>query len=589
MPLLERLQQVRPADRRTSGGGCRRPIRPRSASRRSPREGVDELVETIASRLALDVRRITLDASTPATPPTASGSRASTATPACSSTRRATAGCRSSPTCRGGPGSLGLRDRPEGRGRRTGRTVRIRRRACIAPAPHRRVGDRVRGCAPKVVQPPVVAVAAVPGFHRAGRAGRAGVDARGLAATTAAGGSCRPAIFATPSASSRLRCRRAGLLSGAGGPRLRRARAEGAARGAGALRPARSRSAPTTLSALVGRGEALLALKREADALAAFEARARRRSALTDVRAARRGAAGSSRPSSDLAAARQAAQAGRTRRGDQAYRAAIAARPTAPSCIASWRRSSARRGERRRGARALPHGRRARSDGCRLARRRSANPRGAAASCEALRPVRRGAGDRAERRSDATPGRAARTDRAGAAARRVPAIDRGAADHARRPGGAHRRPPRRLLLTPVARAAVVVTDVAQPLGRHVDHGGRARRRDGAVRQPHVSAARGRRARIDLAQAVSRVLARAALAPQERIRQWRAAAVQFRRSPAGHLAYPAASVAVASGVLDRPAPTTASSRRGASPARKRSRPIERLRAMAPLASGSSVRR
>ena len=65
-------------------------------------EGVDELVETIASRLALDVRRVTLTFDPGRRRPTASGSPASTATPACSCTKRATAGSRSSPTCRGG-------------------------------------------------------------------------------------------------------------------------------------------------------------------------------------------------------------------------------------------------------------------------------------------------------------------------------------------------------------------------------------------------------------------------------------------------------------------------------------------------------
>ena len=44
----------------TSGGGCRIRIPPRCVSRRCGAEGVGELIDTLASRLALDIRRITL-------------------------------------------------------------------------------------------------------------------------------------------------------------------------------------------------------------------------------------------------------------------------------------------------------------------------------------------------------------------------------------------------------------------------------------------------------------------------------------------------------------------------------------------------
>jgi tetratricopeptide (TPR) repeat protein len=55
-------------------------------------------------------------------------------------------------------------------------------------------------------------------------------------------------------------------------------------------------------------------------------------------------------------------------------------------------------------------------------------------------------------------------------------------------------------------------------------------------------------RIDLAQAVERLLARIAPLRPEQARLWDSASVQFTDLATGHLAYPAASAAVASGVL-----------------------------------------
>ena len=65
-------------------------------------------------------------------------------------------------------------------------------------------------------------------------------------------------------------------------------------------------------------------------------------------------------------------------------------------------------------------------------------------------------------------------------------------------------------------------------------------------------------------------------------------IRFPDVPTGHLAYPAASLAVASGVIDRSA-DGASSRRAASPAQRPSQAVERLRAMTSLGPSSSVRR
>ena len=66
------------------------------------REGMAELVDTLASRLALDVRRVTLTLQSRRSRPIARGSPGCIATPACSSTKPATDRCPSSPTCRAG-------------------------------------------------------------------------------------------------------------------------------------------------------------------------------------------------------------------------------------------------------------------------------------------------------------------------------------------------------------------------------------------------------------------------------------------------------------------------------------------------------
>jgi hypothetical protein len=55
-------------------------------------------------------------------------------------------------------------------------------------------------------------------------------------------------------------------------------------------------------------------------------------------------------------------------------------------------------------------------------------------------------------------------------------------------------------------------------------------------------------RVDLAQAAARLLARASARNPERVKTWESARVKFSDLSAGHLAYPAASVAVAAGVL-----------------------------------------
>jgi tetratricopeptide (TPR) repeat protein len=83
------------------------------------------------------------------------------------------------------------------------------------------------------------------------------------------------------------------------------------------------------VSALVGRGQSLLALGRESDAVAAFEAALAADASLTDVR--RRVDVLKFRASEEqIARARQAARSGRFDEAVQAYTAAIAASPDSP-------------------------------------------------------------------------------------------------------------------------------------------------------------------------------------------------------------------------------------------------------------------
>ena len=375
-------------------------------------------------------------------------------------------------------------------------------------------------------------LSAVSRIHRAGRTGRAGVDARGAGATTAAGVSCRRAIFGTPSRSSGLRCgrptstRRWRAAATWSWPERSRARRWAFFDRALAVRA-------DYLSALVGRGEALLELQREADAIAAFEARACRRPGADRRPPACRGAevpVARARPG--RGAAGRAGRAGATRRsrriGPRSSR-----RPTARSSIGSWRRSSAGRGD---ADAALEHFRRAvaldPADAASLGQI-ARDARSGGEHAEALRAVRRGARDRAERRSDEAPGRAARADRAGGAARGVPGDRRRAADHARRPGGADRRPPRACCCS-ASRARRSSSPTCAATGRAP---GSWRWRGPAsmeaVRQPHVSAARGRR-RADLAEAVARLLARPR-AVRSGSGRWRAAArpvLRCSRRPPG---------------------------------------------------------
>ena len=59
-------------------------------------------------------------------------------------------------------------------------------------------------------------------------------------------------------------------------------------------------------------------------------------------------------------------------------------------------------------------------------------------------------------------------------------------------------------------------------------------------------------RVDLAQAASRLLARIAASDPARAKSWQAANAKFTDLSPGHLAYPAASMTIAAGVI-KPGP------------------------------------
>jgi hypothetical protein len=96
-------------------------------------------------------------------------------------------------------------------------------------------------------------------------------------------------------------------------------------------------------------------------------------------------------------------------------------------------------------------------------------------------------------------------------------------------------------------------------------------------------------RVDLAQAVERLLTRvAAFKPGLRAAAWESARVQFSDLAPTHLAYPAASAAIASGVLTAgPGGTFAPS--GIVSGREATEAIERLEALAGLPSYGTTRR
>ena len=336
------------------------------------------------------------------------------------------------------------------------------------------------------------------------------------------------------------------------------------------------------LSALVGQGEALLALDRDSDAIVAFERALAANPSLNDLR--RRVEVlrfqGLER---DLAAARQAAQAGRSEEASRRYRAAIAASPDSPFLYRELGLIELQRGE---SDPALEHFRRAveldPSDAASLGQiGRLFEQRGDLA--EALRVYDEalaieGNADLSRRRDGVRERmELAKLPDEYRAIPAAPEITRGdlAALIGVRLSAALGAP----------RDGIVVTDIRNHWAGTwivpVVNAGVMRAFDN-----HTFLPREIVERAEFAETVERLIAD--LAPQERIREWRAAAVRFSDVPTGHQAYQAASLAVASGVLPPGGDDSFQPSRPVSGA-EAAEAIERLRMMTTLGAGSNAPR
>jgi tetratricopeptide (TPR) repeat protein len=333
---------------------------------------------------------------------------------------------------------------------------------------------------------------------------------------------------------------------------------------------------PRYVPALVGRGQALVGLGREPDAIAALESALGVDGSLTDVRR-RVEVLKFQQLERDLAAARDAARAGRRDDAVRLYRSAIASSPDSPflyrelagierqagdldSALEHYRQAIARdpgddvslaqlgevleeRGELEPALRAYEDSLAARPSDQVSARRNALRERIELSQLPA------------EYRAIGAAPQATRADLAALIGVRLPAVLEGS--------------------TP--REAVVLTDVrgswAEPWIMQVARAG--------VIEPFANHTFQPQAPIDrvaLADAVSRVLRQ--LAPPTQMTAWQNANVRFADLPPTHLAHPAVSLAVASGVLasepgERFEPSRPVTGAEASAA------IERLRAMSPL--------
>jgi tetratricopeptide (TPR) repeat protein len=332
------------------------------------------------------------------------------------------------------------------------------------------------------------------------------------------------------------------------------------------------------VSALVGRGEALLALEREPEAIAAFEAAVGANPGLADVR--RRVEVLRFRGlERDLAAARRAAQAGRADEAVRLYRSAISASPESPFLYRELGMVEVRSGDEDA---ALEHFRQAialdPADSASLAQMAGllearGDAEGALQAYDEALAVE--ADEAVSARRDALRARMelARLPDEYRAIESADQITRAdlAALIAVRLGPALQSGP--------LRDGVVLTDVrgswAEPWIMMVARAGVMDPFDNHTFQPRAAVARA-----DLALAVTRLLGQ--LASDAQIRNWQNARLQFSDIPPPHLAYPAASVAVASGVLLRTPDDSFQPSRPVTGA-EASQAIERLRAMTPLAT------
>jgi tetratricopeptide (TPR) repeat protein len=296
--------------------------------------------------------------------------------------------------------------------------------------------------------------------------------------------------------------------------------------------------------ALAGRGHALLGLDREDEAIAAFEAafaadpsltELRRRVEVLRFRALQR----------NLAAAREEAQAGRSDEAVRLYRAALASSPDTAFLYRELALVERQLGENDL---ALEHFRQAialdpadpvslaEMGGLLEARGELDAALRAYEDAAALEP-----GGSVESRRDALKARIEfeRMPEEYRAIGTAPQVTR--ADLAALIG---------VRLAPAVegaggRDAVVITDVrtswAEPWIMAVANAGIMEPYDNHTFQPGAVVRR-----VDLAEAVSRLLER--IASPARVRAWQNAGVQFPDLSTGHLAYPAASMSVASGVM-----------------------------------------
>jgi tetratricopeptide (TPR) repeat protein len=336
------------------------------------------------------------------------------------------------------------------------------------------------------------------------------------------------------------------------------------------------------VSALVGRGETLLAMHRDADAIAAFERALVSQPGLNDIRR-RVEVLKFQSLGRDLAAARQAAKAGRADEAIRLYRDAIGASPDSPFLYRELGLVEAGRGETDA---ALDHFRRAveldPSDATSLGQMaRIAEARDDLAG--ALRLYEEALA--IESSADLTRRRDALRERIELAKlpdeyRAIPdaaEITRG--DLAALIGvglGSALRP---------SRDAVVFIDVRS---HWAETWIMAVVRAGVMNefQNHTFQPRQVVDRAELAQTVARVLAD--IAPQGRIGDWRTAAIRFADVPTSHQAYQAASIAVASGVLGKSADDSFQPLRRVTGA-EAVQAVERLRAMTTPGAGSPARR
>jgi tetratricopeptide (TPR) repeat protein len=298
--------------------------------------------------------------------------------------------------------------------------------------------------------------------------------------------------------------------------------------------------------ALIGRGETLLALNRQPDALVAFEAAVAADPSLTDL--SRRVEVLRFRElEQDLAGAREAVRSGRMDEAVRAYNSAIASSPDSPFLYRELAAAERQRGEVDR---ALDHFRKA----------LTLDPADVASLVQI--------GDILDSRGDIDGaakayGDALAIERSAAVETKLEQV-RARADFARMPdeyrgiGGAAQVTREELAaligvrLAPLLQAGrrsdtVLITDLRDNwAATWILAVARA-----GVMEPYVNHTFQPRTvvrRVDLAQAVNQLLERIAPANPARASVWQAARVKFPDISTGHLAYPAASAAIASGVM-----------------------------------------